>query len=269
LLIDEADRTLRPDKPDVADVLAIVNTGYKRGATRPHLEQTKGGTWEARMMPTYCPVAMAGIAPDLPDDTMSRTIIITMVPDLVGDVEESDWERIEPDVEQLGAWLAEWSSRFTVLPDIDAWLPDGCKGRMKEKWRPMMRVAVLAGGAWPDRCRQLIDRDIERRDHERAEGLLEAAPQLALLQDIVAVWPQGQAFWATQLMKVALLLEYPERWGKDDRAGRPELTVQKIGRHLGRTLQIRSKREGDVRGYSYDQIHSVAVRLGIATDRAG
>ena len=34
-LIDEADRSLSPDKEGVGDVLAILNSGYKRGATRP------------------------------------------------------------------------------------------------------------------------------------------------------------------------------------------------------------------------------------------
>src|SRR5690606_25804692 len=33
LLIDEADRSLSPDKPEVAELIAVLNSGYKRGGT--------------------------------------------------------------------------------------------------------------------------------------------------------------------------------------------------------------------------------------------
>jgi hypothetical protein len=41
LLIDEADRALNPKRPGVDDLIAILNSGYKRGATRPVLVQSK------------------------------------------------------------------------------------------------------------------------------------------------------------------------------------------------------------------------------------
>ena len=37
LLIDPADRALRPDKPGVGDLLGVINSGYRFGATRPVL----------------------------------------------------------------------------------------------------------------------------------------------------------------------------------------------------------------------------------------
>ena len=60
ILIDEAHRALRPDKPGVEDFLGIINTGYRYGATRPVLVPTKGGGWDAIEMTTFAPVAMAG-----------------------------------------------------------------------------------------------------------------------------------------------------------------------------------------------------------------
>jgi len=59
ILIDEADRSLNPDKEGVAELLAVLNSGYKRGDTRPVLVPTKDG-WRVSEMPTYCPVVMAG-----------------------------------------------------------------------------------------------------------------------------------------------------------------------------------------------------------------
>ena len=73
ILLDEVHRTLRPDTPGVGDLLAIINTGYRRGATRPVNVPVKGGGWEAVDMPTFAPVAMAGNDPNLENDTRSPT----------------------------------------------------------------------------------------------------------------------------------------------------------------------------------------------------
>jgi hypothetical protein len=69
ILIDEADRSLNPDKEGVADLLAVLNSGYKRGGTRWVLVPAKGGQWEVNEMPTFAAVAMAGNNPNLPEDT--------------------------------------------------------------------------------------------------------------------------------------------------------------------------------------------------------
>jgi hypothetical protein len=59
LLIDEADRSLNPDKPGIEGLIAVLNSGYKRGATRPVLVPVKGGKWETAEMSTFAPVALA------------------------------------------------------------------------------------------------------------------------------------------------------------------------------------------------------------------
>ena len=101
ILLDEVDRSLRGDKPGVEDLIAVLNSGYRSGATRPVLVPTKGGGWEAKEMPTFAPVAMAGNSPNLPHDTVSRELRILMMPDLFDAIEESDWEVIEPDAVRL------------------------------------------------------------------------------------------------------------------------------------------------------------------------
>ncbi|MES3650111.1 hypothetical protein Q9Q75_25970, partial [Mycobacterium intracellulare] len=71
VLLDEVDRSLRPGKEGVQDLIAILNSGYRYGATRPVLVQVDG-QWEAQEMSTFAPVAMAGNSPHLPPDTLSR-----------------------------------------------------------------------------------------------------------------------------------------------------------------------------------------------------
>ena len=108
LLLDEVDRSLHPDKPGVGELIGIIYSGYRYGATRPVLIPVKGGGWEASEMPTYAPVAIASNSPNLPADTVSRSIRILLMPDLDGSVEDSDWELIEEEAARLRALITTW-----------------------------------------------------------------------------------------------------------------------------------------------------------------
>jgi hypothetical protein len=149
LLIDEADRSLNPDKEGIADLFAVLNSGYKRGATRPVLVPAKGGQWEAKEMPTYAPVVIAGNSPNLPDDTRSRIIRVLLMPD-PDSVEESDWELIEEQASDLHDRITDWVDQVRDQVRLERpGLPDGITGRFREKWSPLKRVAAAAGGHWP------------------------------------------------------------------------------------------------------------------------
>jgi hypothetical protein len=106
LLIDEADRALNPKKPGVDDLIAILNSGYKQGGTRPVLIQSKNN-WVVEEMPTCSPVAIAGNTPLLPDDTRSRCIVIRLLPDRDGKIEPSDWELLDLPAKELAEKLKQ------------------------------------------------------------------------------------------------------------------------------------------------------------------
>lgn len=52
-------------------------------------------------MPTFAAVVIAGNNPNLPEDTRSRIIRVLLMPDIDGQIEESDWELIEQDADAL------------------------------------------------------------------------------------------------------------------------------------------------------------------------
>jgi len=108
-------------------------------------------------MTTFAPVAMAGNSPNLPDDTQSRCIRVLLLPDIEGRVEESDWELLDEPARELGARLAQWadSVRDKVRGDRPP-LPDIVKGRARERWSPLKRVAAAAGGRWPGVVDELV-----------------------------------------------------------------------------------------------------------------
>lgn len=270
LLIDEVDRSLNPKKPGVEDLIAIINSGYKRGATRPVLTPTKGGGWEVREMPTFCPVAMAGNSPHLPDDTKSRCIRILLMPDLDGVIEDSDWEKIEDNVHRLHQRIVAFAdqNRATVAQDVE--LPAGCLGRAKEKWRPLKRVAVAIGGRWPAIADQLILRSIAEDDHERDAGLRAVPPGMVLITDLFDVWPDDDDLVPTKDLVAALVRHNPEYWGENSNYGKA-LTDTRFGRLVTQATKVTSQRPGGrgQRGYTKAQFIQVWHRLGIGRDEPG
>lgn len=264
ILIDEVDRSLDPKKPGVEDLIAILNSGYKRGATRPVLVPAKGGSWDVAEMSTFSPVAMAGNAPHLPDDTRSRSIRVLLMPDLYGIVSPSDWEDIDADARDLGEALSEAldAARDRIRTSRPE-LPEGCTGRMREKWGPLARVAALAGGTWPATVDQLIERDMQEVEMERQEGLSKLPPGMVLIKDLHSIWNEHEGFLPTARIIERLVTENPDYWGELSPYGK-KLTAQRFGRLIVQSTKIYStKNHSDVRGYTRDAFTKAWRRLGV------
>ncbi|MFQ2875111.1 DUF3631 domain-containing protein [Mycobacterium sp. MS3] len=271
VLIDEVDRSLSPNKPGVEDLIGILNSGYRRGATRPVLVPVKGGGWEVREMPTFAPTAMAGNSPRLPEDTVSRAIRILLMPDLDGTIEDSDWEQIEPEAEALQTRLEEFADQVRdSVAGLIVDLPRTCIGRAKEKWRPLKRVAVIAGGDWPWLADELIARSLNEDADEREAGLRTLPPGMVMLTDLHTVWPEDQDFVPTRELVSKLILSNPEYWGVGSSYGKP-LTDTRLGRMVAQASKITSVRPGGrgPRGYQKSDFLQVWHRLGIGRKEPG
>ena len=271
LLLDEIDRSLDPNRPGVPELLGILNSGYRVGATRPVLVPVKGGGWDVVNMPTHAAVAMAGNSPRLPADTMSRNIRILLMPDLDGTVAESDWELIAQDVERLHDRLGDWAGEVRdSIRGSAVDLPPGCVGRSKEKWRPLKRVAVAAGGAWPQTADRLIARSVAEDAAEREAGLKTLPPGMVLLADLHAVWPPDEPFMATRELVAALIAHNGDYWGSGSPFGR-QLTESRFGKLLAQATKltsVRPERTGP-RGFTRAHLLPVWQRLGLARIGAG
>lgn len=272
ILLDEADRSLNPSRSGVGELLAILNSGYRFGASRPVLVQVGGGRWESREMSTYAPVAIAGNSPELPADTLSRAIRILLLPDFDGAVEDSDWEIINDEADKLAQDIAAWAD--SVRGQIKGTLvdlPQGCVGRSKEKWRPLKRVAVAAGGQWPDIVDRLIAKSLAEDEAERDAGLRALPPGMVLLSDLHIVWPESESFVPTQDLVVRVITHNPGYWGPASPYGK-SLTQQRLGRLLSQSAKVTASRPGGggaPRGYLRSKIEPIWRRLGIRQDESG
>jgi hypothetical protein len=266
ILLDEVDRSLNADRPGVAELIAVLNAGYRVGATRPVLVQTGNNNWETKEMPTFAPVAMAGNSPRLPEDTVSRSIRILLMPDLDDTVEDSDWELIEDDAKNLHGEVATWAdSGRERVKGMVVELPDGCIGRSKEKWRPLKRVAVVAGEHWPAITDRLISQSLAEDAAERDAGLKALPVGMVMLKDLHTVWPDGEKFVPTRTLVKKLIDHNPEYWGANSSYGKA-LTDTRFGQIVMRASKVTSERPGGrgPRGFLRSLLEPVWHRLGIA-----
>lgn len=271
ILIDEADRSLSPDKEGIGDLIAVLNSGYKRGGTRPVLIPSKEGGWAVKEMATYAPVAMAGNSPNLPEDTRSRSIRVLLMPDVDDTVEESDWEWIEEDARQLGKELAAWADSVRDHVRMTRpQLPTGIKGRAKERWAPLMRVAEAAGGRWPAVVERLALEDVEEQQLAKEEGTVTQRPHVVLMQHLAEVWPDEAAFVPTEHIIERLVDAHPDVWGQFSSFGKT-LTAQRFGRMLSQNYKIHSARPDAraSRGYTLASLSTAFRRFGLRVGSTG
>lgn len=267
LLIDEADRSLDPKRPLTRELIPLLNSGYKKGATRPVLVGAKTN-YEIVNMPTFAPVAIAGNSPHLPDDTRSRCIVIRLLPDIDGITEESDWEYLEPEAEELAKRLEAISEAHReqirlARPE----LPKGCRNRLKERWNPLKRVGYVAGGHWSSAVDRFILDDIEsvKQQAEHSDSRESTPTQIA--KDLFAIYEQEPGFIATTGLVRRLIANNPESWSNSSYYGK-ELTPQRLGRILNSSFGVNSQRVGDSsRGYHSQQFQTIWKRLGITANK--
>lgn len=153
LLFDEVDTIWRQRGKDDGneDLRALLNAGYRRGATIP---RCVGPRHEVQNFAVFCAAALAGIG-DLPDTIMSRSVIIRMKRRAPHEHVEQFRTRLhEGEGHQLRDRLALWAESVGTATG-EAWpdLPPGIVDRPAECWEPLLAVADAAGGLWPDAAR--------------------------------------------------------------------------------------------------------------------
>jgi hypothetical protein len=150
ILYDEIDTVFGPKAKDNEDVRGMLNAGHRRGAVAGRCV-TKGKIVMTEELPAYCAVALAGLD-DLPDTIRTRSVIIRMRRRKPSERVEPWRHRIHtPQGHQIADRLDAWSKSITEI----AWpeIPRGIEDRNADVWEPLLAVADLAGGGWPDRAR--------------------------------------------------------------------------------------------------------------------
>jgi Protein of unknown function (DUF3631) len=242
LLIDEADTFVFEND----ELRGVVNSGHRRGGS---VLRIVGDDHQPHAFSTYsaCAIALIG---QLPDTLHDRSVPISLKRRLPTETISP----FRPDRVGHLAMLAKRAARWTqdhaaAVSTADPDLPDGIYNREADNWRPLLAIAQVAGGDWPERAHKAVlagrsagwseeDRlatllgDIRQIFAERAdtEGKL---PSSKLVDELVAIegrpWAEyGKARKPISQNQVARLLR---------RVGvAPE--VAHIGNKTARTYQL-------------------------------
>ena len=261
LLIDEADRSLDPKRPGVGDLIAILNSGYKRGGTRPVLV---GKDWDVDEMSTFSPVAIAGNSPMIPDDTRSRCITIRLMPDTENKALESDWEFIEIDALDLRDHISGVADQ--VREEVRLCrpkLPAGCKNRHRERWNPLAKIAQVAGDPWLSKTLELIQSDLDLANEVIENGEQNLAPAVQLATDLYKLIGTDPRFELSTELVRQLIKHNPDAWSMQSSYGK-DLNTKRLGTILNKSFGIYSQRQGaNQRGWHTNQFLQIWQRLGI------
>ncbi|MEY2427903.1 MAG: hypothetical protein QOJ40_788 [Verrucomicrobiota bacterium] len=270
LLIDETDTFLRRNdelggilnagyKTSTAYVVRVVHQGgdntlsYDGGQNENGVQRPEGKSESGlKRFSCWCPKAMASID-RLPDTLADRCIIIRMQ----RKQEDEECERLRT-LEtgrlkrQCARFVLEHSAEIAKARPV---MPENLNDRAEDIWEPLLALADLAGGAWPQLAR------------EAAVGLSASAqesnPIASLLLDIFVIFTLAEA---KQLFTRTMVDELNRRPGdrawKEIRKGRPltDLCLAQLLRPYGirpRTIRIGENR---AKGYLEDDFIDVFRR---------
>jgi hypothetical protein len=214
VMLDEVDAIFGPRAHDHEDLRALLNAGHRKGATVVRCVGD-GANMEVAEFPAFAAVALAGIG-DLPDTIADRSVILRMrrrSPDEA--VEPFRCRLVEPEGDALRRRLAAWAKRHgDELGEHIPHLPAGLTDRPADVWEPLIIVADVAGGDWPERARQAATAlVVEQADSATTLGV-------RLLEDVRSVFEDTGAdrLSSKDLLDGLVALEEAP-WG--DLRGRP------------------------------------------------
>ncbi|MFF3843086.1 DUF3631 domain-containing protein [Streptomyces sp. NPDC001930] len=179
LLVDEADTLFGSAKvaEKNEEMRGLLNAGHQRN--RPTL-RVSGPNHEVSKFPTFAMAALAGIG-DLPDTIMDRSVVIRMRRRRPGEkVAEFRTVRDTPALhavrDRLVAWLAPLHA---TAMDLTPKMP--VEDRAADTWEPLIAIADLAGGPWPEAARAAC---AAMTNHEAEQDQDHSALNIRLLADI-------------------------------------------------------------------------------------
>lgn len=149
MLLDEADSYLTQNE----GMRNLLNAGVKRGDS--HVYRVVGDDHEPRGFSVFAPKTIALIG-KLPGTLEDRSIILRLERKRKAEkVERLRGRDAEEIFEPLRRKAARWATdNLEELRYLKPALPESLNDRAGDFWEPLLAIADLAGGSWPDRARR-------------------------------------------------------------------------------------------------------------------
>ncbi|GAB4084085.1 DUF3631 domain-containing protein [Myceligenerans cantabricum] len=239
LLLDEADTIFGAKAAGDEDLRGLLNAGFERDT--PALRYNAGHN-TVEQLATFSMAALAGIGA-MPDTIESRAVVIRMRRRAPGETvapyrRRRDGEPLDRLRVQLNRWVR------ANMRDLELATPDmPVEDRPADLWEPLIAVADLAGGHWPDAARAAAIALTESRDANIKESI-----QTRLLADVRTAFADAEAIPSAALVD-RLKLDDESPWPTYGKSG---LTVRQLA-DLLREFDIVSRNlrleTGQAKGY--------------------
>jgi hypothetical protein len=236
LLFDEADTIFGSkavsDKNE--ELRGLLNAGFQRGLP---FGRVVGADLTTQEFSTFAMAALAGIG-RMPETIEDRAVVVVMKRRRAGEtVHPYRSRRDGPMLNDLRNRLAEWAD--TVRDDAGEAYPElPIDDRAADLWEPLVAVADLAGGGWPQLAREAAVALVE----SATEDDTARSPELQLLADIRTVFDSSFMKSIDLCGKLRELTESP--WEQ------LELNPSRLGVRL-REYSIKTRHTEDKTGRGY------------------
>jgi Protein of unknown function (DUF3631) len=165
LLIDEADSIFASNGDRNEDLRGVLNAGNVPGS--PVIRGGRDG--KPVRYDVFCPKVIAGIATGkLPDTVRDRAIVCPIDRKLKSErVERLKRHRLKAELEDLRSRLSAWAeANQGQLFNYDLPEPlEKISDRLEQAWEPLIAIAELAGGQYPEKARAAAE-DLAGEDDE-------------------------------------------------------------------------------------------------------
>jgi Protein of unknown function (DUF3631) len=250
ILFDEIDTVFGAKAKEHEELRALLNSGHRRGAVAGRCV-VRGTIVATEEISSYSAVALAGLG-WLPDTILSRSVIVRMRRRAPDERIEAFRRRVHAPIgEALRRRVAGWAA--TILDEATQArpnMPPGVDDRDADVWEPLLAVADIAGGDWPELARKAavalvaVAREVE------------PSLNIRLLADLRVVFGDEEQLTTKKILAELCLLE-DAPW--NDLRGKP-ITDNQLARRL-RQYGVKSKviRVGDStpRGYVRSDLYDV------------
>jgi hypothetical protein len=159
ILADECDKWLFTN----GELVGLVQSGAEQGGT---VMRCEGDSNDLREFGCYAPFALAAIG-KLPSQLHSRSNVIRLGRATKEEIKKRspfDLRHLEYETElnrKLARWIADNRER---IASCNPKLPEQLFNRIADNWRPLFKIAEIAGGEWPRRCTQALVKLTTRED---------------------------------------------------------------------------------------------------------
>jgi putative DNA primase/helicase len=148
VLVDEGDRYLSEDRR----LGVFFCAGHRRGVP---FRLCEGDDNRVVEYPSWCAKVLAQIGKPHDAAILDRCIVVELRRKLSGET-AAPFSALAPypELDELGRRCARWAAdHLDEIREAQVELPAGFGNRVADNWTPLLRVAEVAGGTWPERAR--------------------------------------------------------------------------------------------------------------------